>query len=219
MNKLIKKWGDLFMKKYLFVAVFLVLVVVSLTGTVSADATIDTYYIDENGDEITTAPVGSNVEYLAEVQNDETPLSDTTVEIDVNSNVGMENIEYFTSMDGGINWQDNPLNVNRVGNTIIWDIGPLNANQLAMLNIHGTVTQPGVEVLTATLEYVSGQELIELTSVATLTVTAPSSASNGTAPAQVTGKTVPMQKTGTPLAFLALAIGLISTGLAYSHKQ
>ena len=207
------------MKKYLFAAVFLVLVVVSLTGTVSADATIDTYYIDENGDEITTTPVGSNVEYLAEVQNDETPLDDTTVEIDINSNVGMENIEYFTSMDGGINWQDNPLNVNRVGNTIIWDIGPLNANQLAMLNIHGTVTQPGVEVLTANLEYVSGQELIELTSVATLTVTAPSSASNGTAPAQVTGKTVPMQKTGTPLAFLALAIGLISAGLAYSHKQ
>jgi len=207
------------MKKYLFAAVFLVLLVVSLTGTVSADATIDTYYIDEDGNEITTAPVGSNVEYLAEVQNDETSLEDATVEIDVNSNVGMENIEYFTSMDGGINWQDNPLNVNRVGNTIIWDIGPLNANQLAMLNIHGTVTQPGVEVLTATLEYVSGQELIELTSVATLTVTAPSSASNGTASAQVTGKTVPMQKTGTPLAFLALAVGLISAGLAYSRKQ
>jgi hypothetical protein len=211
--------GGFIMKKYLFAAVFLVLLVVSLTGTVSADATIDTYYIDEDGNEITTAPVGSNVEYLAEVQNDETSLEDATVEIDVNSNVGMENIEYFTSMDGGINWQDNPLNVNRVGNTIIWDIGPLNANQLAMLNIHGTVTQPGVEVLTATLEYVSGQELIELTSVATLTVTAPSSASNGTASAQVTGKTVPMQKTGTPLAFLALAVGLISAGLAYSRKQ
>lgn len=207
------------MKKYLFAAVFLVLVVVSLTGTVSADATIDTYYIDENGDEITTAPVGSNVEYMAEVQNDETALDDATVEIDVNSNVGMENIEYFTSMDGGINWQDNPLNVNRVGNTIIWDIGPLNANQLAMLNIHGTVTQPGVEVLTATLEYVSGQELVELTSVATLTVTAPSSASNGAVSAQVTGNTVPMQKTGTPLAFLAMAIGLISAGLVYSRKQ
>lgn len=195
------------------------MVVVSLTGTVSADATIDTYYIDENGDEITTAPVGSNVEYMAEVQNDETALDDATVEIDVNSNVGMENIEYFTSMDGGINWQDNPLNVNRVGNTIIWDIGPLNANQLAMLNIHGTVTQPGVEVLTATLEYVSGQELVELTSVATLTVTAPSSASNGAVSAQVTGNTVPMQKTGTPLAFLAMAIGLISAGLVYSRKQ
>lgn len=207
------------MKKYLFAAVFLVLVVVSLTGTVSADATIDTYYIDENGDEITTAPVGSNVEYMAEVQNDETALDDATVEIDVNSNVGMENIEYFTSMDGGINWQDNPLNVNRVGNTIIWDIGPLNANQLAMLNIHGTVTQPGVEVLTATLEYVSGQELFELTSVATLTVTAPSSASNGAVSAQATGNTVPMQKTGTPLAFLAMAIGLISAGLVYSRKQ
>jgi len=207
------------MKKYLFAAVFLVLVVVSLTGTVSADATIDTYYIDENGDEITTAPVGSNVEYMAEVQNDETALDDATVEVDVNSNVGMENIEYFTSMDGGITWQDNPLNVNRVGNTITWDIGPLNANQLAMLNIHGTVTQPGVEVLTATLEYVSGQELIELTSVATLTVTAPSSASNGATSAQSTEKTVPMQKTGTPLAFLALAIGLISAGLAYSRKQ
>lgn len=207
------------MKKYLFAAVFLVLVVVSLTGTVSADATIDTYYIDENGDEITTAPVGSNVEYMAEVQNDETALDDATVEIDVNSNVGMENIEYFTSMDGGITWQDNPLNVNRVGNTITWDIGPLNANQLAMLNIHGTVTQPGVEVLTATLEYVSGQELIELTSVATLTVTAPSSASNGATSAQATGNTVPMQKTGTPLAFLAMAIGLISAGLVYSRKQ
>lgn len=75
------------MKKYLFPAMFLFLIAIAFSGTVSAESTIDTYYINEDGDEITTAQVNDNIEYLTEVQNDGTPVDDATVSIDVNSNI------------------------------------------------------------------------------------------------------------------------------------
>jgi hypothetical protein len=77
----------------------------------------------------------------------------------------------------------------------------------------------GVETLTATVY--DGETVMD-SSVATLTVTEPATAQGAStvaASGSSTGSTVPMQETGTPLALLALAFGLVSTGLVYSKKQ
>jgi hypothetical protein len=214
-----KKRGRDLMKKYLLPAMFLFLIAIAFSGTVSAEATIDTYYINEDGDEITTAQVNDNIEYLAEVQNDGTQVDDATVMIDVNSNIYWGNYAAYESLDGGTTWTENPSSVTRVGDVITWDIGTLAADQLAILNFHGTMLNAGVETLTATVY--DGETVMD-SSVATLTVTEPATAQGAStvaASSSSTGSTVPMQETGTPLALLALAFGLVSTGLVYSKKQ
>ncbi len=202
------------MKKYVIFALFLFFVVAAFSGTVAAEPTADSWFVDDQDNEITSAQVGDDVEYLAWVTNDENPETDVSAEVEINSDVAWgEPYGYSVSWDGGATWVDDDPSVTRIGNVNYWDIGDLAANQEVVLNFYGRLLNAGSEEYIITLFDAQGVPIDE--SVATLLVTAPTTSPQAAAE---TGRTVGMQTTGSPVGILLLAFGLITAGLAYSKK-
>lgn len=219
-----KKGDDFFMKKIFVLGLFLVLVVAAFTGTALAAPTIETTYMDEDGFDITTAEVGDDVEYFAGVYGDGVePASELTVEMTVTSDVDWDFDSYYVSWDGGTSWvEDDPsVTVTRTddegwGDSAIWHINNLAADQAVMFNVHGTVLSTGFETTLADLVGPNQQRYGR--SVATLNVNEPEPKPEPKN-ASASSNTVGMQETGSPLGFAGLAIALLSAGLIYARKQ
>lgn len=94
------------MKKHIAAAMFLFIVIAAFSGTVAAEAGLDTYHTDSQGNQITEAQVGDTVEYIAEVQNDENQVDDATLNITVDSDVYWDNFLEEISFDGGVTYVD-----------------------------------------------------------------------------------------------------------------
>lgn len=210
------KKGGFLMKKYLVPALFFVLLV-AFSGAVSGVATVDTYYTDANGNNITTAKVGDTVNVMYDVQNDATPVADAVLDAEwVNDMDWSEDESVYVSLDGGVTWTQDPTSVTwGEDDTFTWDIGLLSANQLAILRWPGIPDEAGSEVMTALLY--DGDVLMD-SDVASLIVNSPTPTPTPQAAAG-SGKTVGMQTTGSPVGILLLAFALISVGLVYSKKK
>lgn len=216
------------MKKYFSFVLFLVLVVVAFIGTVAATPTIESTYMDEDGNDITTAQVGDTVEFFVGVYADpqDQTISNLRVDMTVSSDIKWDFDSYAVSWDGGNTWNDNDASVTIQstddqgwGDSAIWNIATLQNDQAVMFKVRGKVLSAGSESTTSNLVSLSEarQGSTIGTSAASLTVTEPSTEPEPET--NTTTTTVGMQKTGSPVGFAALAIALISAGLIYTKKE
>ena len=197
------------MKKGLRGVIFLFLVLV-FSGTVSAAATIDLYYTDSGNHPVDQVLVGETIASNIVVTGDENPATSVVVEQSFHNNNQWTNDEHYqVSLDGGSTWVTDPSSVTTRSDGFTWQIGPLMANQKAILRWPGTPVTPGYEVMNVQLFI---DQLLVDSDTASLTITGASATNSAS-------KTVAMQKTGFPLIFLVLALALLSGGLIFSKRQ
>lgn len=199
--------GDYSMKNGLKWVMFLFLLLL-ISGTVSAAATIDVYYTDSGNHPVAQVPVGETIASNIVVTGDENPATNVVVEQSFhNNNQWTNDKNYYTSLDGGNTWTKNPSTVTTRSDGFTWQIGTVLAHQKAILRWPGTPVTPGYEVMNVQL-YID--QLLAGSDTTNLTITTVST------PSGSTSKTVAMQKTGFPLIFLVLGLALLFGGLIFS---
>lgn len=209
------------MKKHIAAAMFLFIVTVAFSGTVAAEANLDTYHTDSGGNQITEAQVGDSVEYIAEVQNDENGVQDATLNITVDSDVYWDNFVEEISFDGGVTYEDPAPYVTEVDNPDgTWNynvaLGPLDPFQLVILRWQGDVANAGTTIKDATVY--DGTTPMD-TSLAILTVTEPAPPAPANATTVAAAGTVGMQKTGAPIGLLVMAILMLVGGVLLPRRK
>jgi hypothetical protein len=175
-----------------------------MSGLASAasDLKIDNKYLDENGQEISSAQVGDVVTYEIDVSNE----GDTAAQ-----NVEQNSGDQTTS---NIDWDAEKPEVSQgkiVGYETedwYWDIGTLQSGATAILLQKIIPLSTGSEVY---YENVYENDIIVATSAAAFAVTSPST--------KVKAKTVGMQSTGGPFVPLIFALVLVLGGFVVSKKQ
>ena len=209
------------MKKHIAAAMFLFIVTVAFSGTVAAEANLDTYHTDSGGNQITEAQVGDSVEYIAEVQNDENGVQDATLNITVDSDVYWDNFVEEISFDGGATYVDPAPYITEVDNPDgTWNynvaLGPLDPFQLVILRWQGDVANAGTTIKDATVY--DGTTPMD-TSLAILTVTEPAPPAPANATTVAAAGTVGMQKTGAPIGLLVMAILMLVGGVLLPRRK
>jgi hypothetical protein len=209
------------MRKHLTAAMFLFIIIAAFSGTVAAEASLDTYHTDDQGNEITEAQVGDTVEYFAEVQNDENEVEDATLNITVDSDVYWTNFMQEISFDGGVTFVDATPFVNEVDNpdgTYNYNVamGSLDPLQLIILRWQGVVENAGTSIKDATVYH--GTTPTD-TSMAVLIVTEPAPPAPTNATTAVAAGTVGMQKTGAPIGLLVMAILMLASGILLTRRK
>lgn len=209
------------MKKHIAAAMFLFIVTVAFSGTVAAEASLDTYHTDSQGNQITKAQVGDTVEYTAEIQNDENQVDDATLNITVDSDVYWDNFQEEISFDGGVTYVDPAPYVTEVDNPDgTWNynvaLGQLDPFQLVILRWQGDLANAGVSIKDAT---VYDETTPMDTSLAILTVTEPAPPAPANATTAVAAGTVGMQKTGAPIGLLVMAMLMLVGGVLLPRRK
>ena len=209
------------MKKHIAAVMFLFMVIVAFSGTVAAEASLDTYHTDSEGNRITEAQVGDSVEYIAEVQNDENGVEDATLNITVDSDIYWDNFVEEISFDGGVTYEDPAPYINEVDNLDgTWNynvaLGPLDSFQLVIIRWQGDLANAGTTIKDATVY--DGTTPMD-TSLAILTVTEPAPPAPANATTAVAAGTVGMQKTGAPVGLLVMAILMLAGGMLLPRRK
>ncbi|MDY9922963.1 hypothetical protein [Methanobacterium sp.] len=209
------------MKKHIAAAMFLFIVIAAFSGTVAAEASLDTYHTDDQGNEITEAQVGDTVEYIAEVQNDGNEVQDATLNITVDSDVYWDNFVEEISFDGGATYVDPAPFVTEVDNLDgTWNynvaLGELDPFQLVILRWQGDMGNAGTSIKEATVY--DGTTPMD-TSLAVLTVTEPAPPAPANTTTVSAAGTVGMQKTGAPIGLLVMAMLMVAGGLLLPRRK
>jgi hypothetical protein len=209
------------MKKHIAAAMFLFIVIAAFSGTVAAEAGLDTYHTDSQGNQITEAQVGDTVEYIAEVQNDENQVDDATLNITVDSDVYWDNFLEEISFDGGVTYVDPAPYITEVDNPDgTWNynvaLGQLDPFQLVILRWQGDLANAGVSIKDATVY--DGTTPMD-TSLAILTVTEPAPPAPTNATTAAAAGTVGMQKTGAPIGLLVMAMLMLVGGFLIPRRK
>jgi hypothetical protein len=205
-----KRESDYSMKKGLKGVMFLFSALL-ICGNVSAAANIDLYYTDTHNHPVDEVQVGETIASNIVVQNDGNSVTNVVVEQSYhNNNQWINDDNYYTSLDGGNAWAQNPSSVTTRSDGFTWQVGSLLAQQKAILRWPGTPVTPGYEVMNVQLYL---DQLMVDSDTANITITS-APITVGTA-----AKTVGMQETGSPLNYLFLALALIFGGLIFSKDM